>query len=117
MKVYQIHEYGGCWEDSYDNIRFTYLDPVKATTKKRELEIVEELSGMCDSCPLWFCPKNCIEDCNKCGGNGYVKIIKAKKYCDRCNANVDEEGEIECANNASHYDESRFRIEEIDVIE
>lgn len=120
MKVYQIHEYGGSWEDSYDYIRFTYLDPLKAQSKKEELEAQELIDRMCDSCPLNYCPDDCDGDCKNC--NETTRIIRAEKYCNRCDVEKVECKEKDeyyhrCKNKSVHYDDSSFEIKEVDVIE
>jgi len=38
MKIYQIHERGGEWEDYYDYIASSYLSEEKAIAEKERLE-------------------------------------------------------------------------------
>ena len=42
MKIYQIHEYGGEWEDKYDLIVASYLSKEKAIAEKERLEKEQE---------------------------------------------------------------------------
>lgn len=110
FKIYQIHEYGGQWaEDAFDYIVESYLSEEKAITKKEKLEIEEqELRSLylkCCDCPLHS------DD-------------KMKEYCDRYEPfdknkhSLDEfDGDESCVNFTWHYDDSYFRIEEVEVIE
>lgn len=117
MKIYQIHESSGCYEDYHDYIRFTYLDPDKAIKKKEELEAQEEIEKMCDNCPLWFCPDDCPEDCETCDTGISSRVKRAKEYCNKCDAKVNEYEDLECGNMSSHWDDCSYSIEEVDVIE
>lgn len=119
MKIYQIHEYSGSWEDKQDYIVFSYLDPVKAQIKKEELEAQELIDKMCDRCPLDHCYENCDNDCKNCTDE--IKITRAKKYCSRCDIEKlkyeDGSSYMECKNNSGHYDDNSFEIKEVEVIE
>lgn len=56
MKVYEIREFGGEYEDRYDNFHSAYLSEEKAKTVMQELK--EKLKKdwaqvrICDNCPL-----------------------------------------------------------------
>lgn len=122
MKVYQIHEYGGEWEGSYDYIRFTYLSEDKAKLKLKKLEDQELLARMCKNCPLDYCSSYCEGEhaCETC--NEKERIKEAKNYCKRCDIekikdDCSKYAYIQCTNNSWHHEDSYFRIEEIDVIE
>lgn len=119
MKIYQIHEYSGSYEDAQDYIAFSYLDSAKAQTKKDELEAQELIDKMCDSCPLDYCFEDCNNDCKNCTDN--IRIIRAKAYCNKCDINEYnmKNGEkcIECKNHSRHYDDASFVIKEVEVIE
>jgi len=121
MKIYQIHEYGGSYEDTYNYIRFTYLDKEKAQIKKEELEAQELIDRKCSSCPLDYCPTNCTEDCCNC--NEVNKLKNTTEYCDRFEIeriefeDSSDDNYIKCKNYSSHYDNNTYEIEEIDVIE
>jgi hypothetical protein len=113
MKIYQIHEWGGEWEDRYDYIVGSYLSEEKAIVEKERLEKAEAESEKCDNCPLFFCEPDCDKDCKKC--NEY-SIDKAKKYCDEYEP-VDESNYDMCMNRKSQIYYSNFSIEEVEVIE
>ena len=106
FKIYQIHEYGGEWEDAYDYIRSSYLSEEKAKTEMERLEKEEnelqELRDRCQNCPLIF---------NK-------KDVNISEYCDKYEWGYDEDYKEEsCLNEYwTHYD-SYFRLEEVEVIE
>lgn len=115
MKIYQIHEYGGFWEDAYDCIIASYLSEEKAIVRKEELEIEQGKMPKCNECPLYFCPTDCnldceTEECKKIGLN-FVK--------ENCpDYEQDEYREDKCANYCSNiFDDSFYRIEEVEVIE
>ena len=115
MKIYQIHEYGGDWEDSYDYIVGSYLSKDKATTEKERLEKEEkfkqELVVKCDYCPLYDCFNECDGNCPEClkrRGN------KAKEYCEKYKPDAES---YECKNRVYFEDNSYFKIEEVDVTE
>lgn len=78
MKIYQIHEYGGQWEDRYDYIVASYLSEEKAIKEKERLEIEEEGLMKCSSCPLYFCEDDCDNNCLECNKH---RVEKAKSYC------------------------------------
>jgi len=121
MKIYQIHEYSGEYEDFSDYVRFTYLDPEKAKVKKEELEAQELIDRMCSSCPLDYCPDDCDMNCKDCSET--VRITRAKKYCNRCDIEKLECEEHECGyyyrckNESSHFDDRSFEIKDVEVIE
>ena len=107
MKIYQIHRYGGEWEDSYDYIISSYLSEEKAKTEMEQLEKEEkelqELRDRCQNCPLLRFNK---ED------------ININEYCDRFEWGYDEDYEEDCCLNEywTHYD-SYYKLEEVEVIE
>ena len=63
MKIYQIHQYGGEWEDAYDIIISSYLSEEKAQAELERLEDEEANSPSCYKCPLYYCPDNCDLEC------------------------------------------------------
>lgn len=110
MKIYQIHEYGGKWEDSFDNIIGTYLSQSRAEEEKAKAEFKDkkdkELSRHCSSCPL----------CSELGRGDKV-AKKCEQYCNQF-AYVDMGSNgFDCANYTTHWDEVYFRIEEVEVKE
>ena len=111
MKIYQIHEYGGEWEDSYDYIVSSYLSEEKAIAEKERLENeVLELSK-CNTCILYFCPDDCSMKCDSKECKDYA-IAEAKKCKD-----YKSDGAGCCKNFRQKFDVSSFRIEEVEVIE
>lgn len=109
MKIYQIHEYGGEWECSFDYIVSSYLSKDKAIAEKERLELEEEKRQKCNSCPLYFCERECDSDCDECEKH---KSEKAREYCDRYKPNGDS-----CSNRDFRFSDSFFKIEEVEVIE
>lgn len=108
IKIYQIHETGGEYEDYFDNIVGSYLHKEKA---KQELEKFKDALSerrmyyqKCSDCPAQF---GCLED----------EIDEIRESCDCFAAEFDDESLIEfCKNAVYSYDESvRYEIEEADV--
>ena len=68
MKIYQIHEYGGFWEDRFDDIVGSYLSEEKALAEKERLEKEEgsyiKQMEKCSKCPLYNRNRN-INDVGK----------------------------------------------------
>ncbi len=112
MKIYQIHKYGGEWEDRFDYIVSSYLSEDKAIAEKNRLEQEEKIRQMCNSCPLYFCEDECNEDCEECNKH---TVEKTKAYCDRYKPF--NEKKHECANRDFRFSDNSFRIEEVEVIE
>lgn len=121
MKVYQLHESGGQWEDYFDYIVGTYLDKQKAEIKQKELEAQEIIDRKCDNCLLYHCPFDCDMDCEDCTKD--TMIERAMKDCNRCDAIKTEDVNspdgycVSCKNQSLHCEDKYFRIEEVDVIE
>jgi len=113
MKIYQVHDYGGEWEDRWDIIVATYLSQEKAIKRVADLEKEQLHSKRCKECPLYFCPSDCTGDCDICDLESINWKEKVNSYCDRYEAY----GEDLCANYDGNYNESYFKIEEIEVIE
>ena len=120
MKIYQIHDYGGEWEDRFDYIVGSYFSKDKARMEMGRLEEEEDLARKCNSCPLYFCPTDCDGNCNQCDNF----IEKAKQYCDRYEVFDENKHDPEeydknskCINYDYHMDDHFLRIEEVDVIE
>lgn len=118
MKIYQIHEYGGEWEDKYDCIVASYLSEERAIAEKERLEkeneeFIKQLEKCCE-CPLYNRFRYDI------GNND--DIIK---YCNNYEPfkegihNPDEYDDDLCINRicSSFYDNAYYCIEEVDVIE
>lgn len=107
MKIYQIHETGGEWEDSYDLIVGSYLSPRKADIECQKLRVEQDKRIMrvrkCNDCPLY----NSWEPITE-------QIIEVtKRYCPYF---VYEEYS-RCLNGEFDMDKSHFDVHEVEVIE
>lgn len=111
MKIYQLHKYGGEWEDAYDHIIGTYLNKEKAeaamaerhASDRRDAEYVEH----CGMCPYWNSEDETTVELRD----------KMLAYCDHSDIHCDGNGELVCNASLLHYDYSNLRIEEVDVEE
>ena len=108
MKIYQLHKYGGEWDDSFDDIIGSYFLKIRAEEEMAKAEIKDkmdkELSRHCSNCPL-------------VDGYGFDdKTVKqCEEYCDRFEiVNMGDDG-FDCSNYTTHWDEVHFRIEEVEV--
>ena len=110
MTIYQLHEYGGEWEDKYDYIIGSYLNKVRAEEEKVRAEQAETLrqqqSRKCADCPI---------------GNFYFDDAEAvaeacAKYCDQFSRNDYENG-MDCRNYHCQWDANLYRIETVEVEE
>ena len=110
MKIYQLHKYGGEWEDHFDDIIGTYFLQIRAEEEKTKAELKDKedkaLARHCSNCPLvdgWSLDdevaKKCAEYCDKF------------KYID-----MGDDG-FDCGNYTTYWDEVCFRIEEVEVEE
>lgn len=111
MKIYQIHKYGGVWEDSYDYIVASFISKEKADVEKERLEKEDEELSKCCECPLYYCPGDCSLSCGTEKCKNFI-MSELKTYCDK----YAPDGREKCKN--YYYRESSFfKIEEVDVIE
>ena len=117
MKIYQLHEIGGSYEDSFDYIRGSYLKKERADEEKIKAEIEEEEakehSQRCEECPFYWSDINgkSIDDL------GLKNLLsKYPDYCNEVKLYRTEHG-IDCENYYSKWDDSTFTIEEIEVEE
>ena len=110
MRIYQLHKYGGEWEDSFDIIIGSYLRKERAEEEKAKAEAEEdrliERSKKCNNCPFIEYP---------CGNLNNL-LLKYPDYCSEAKLEGDEMG-IYCENYYSNWDEATFEIEEIEVEE
>ena len=109
MKIYQLHKYGGVWEDAFDDIIGTYLYRIRAEEEKAKAELKDEedkeLAHRCSDCPLvngWSFDKRLVGEC--------------EKYCDKFKYIDMPDGDLSCENYIVHWDDIKFRIEEVEVI-
>lgn len=124
MKIYQIHAFGGEWEDSFDYIVASYLSEIKANQHKKCLEEQQTELRKCYNCPLYDYDECDFDEDDK---EATEKLInKTKEYCSRYKAvdsnkhNLDEYDEFDedkCANYEWYWDFTDYRIEEVEVIE
>lgn len=106
MKIYQLHEYGGEYEDHYDYIIGSYLRKKRAEEEKTKAEAKEkelrEHHKRCNSCPFIETQTNLL--------NSFPN------YCSEARLEETECG-IDCENFYLKWDESIFKIEIVEVEE
>ena len=111
MKIYQIHKYGGQWEDAYDHIVGSYIRKERAeevmTSLKQQSKLREEESRHCIDCPCW----------ELLGDNVEQIAQKCADYCTRFDRDNQYDGGFECNNWQSYYELPGFRIEKVEVEE
>jgi len=112
MTVYQLHKYGGEWEDAYDYIIGTYLYRIRAEEEKRKAEaMVAETVAQVKKC--WGCP---LLDYGGTISIGEI-MVRHGDYCDKAHLFYDEVFGMDCENYTMPVDCALFRIEEVEVIE
>ena len=111
MKIYQIHKYGGEWEDYYDYIVGSYIRKERAEEMMgafvEQSKSDREQARRCGRCPAW----------NQLGDNTEQIAMECGIYCDKFHRDNNEDGTFECSNWMSINYESHFRIEEVEVEE
>lgn len=111
MKIYQLHEYSGEWEDFRDYIRGSYLRKERAEEEKAKAEAKEnELANKSQKCNL--CP---VLDVYPFAS--FDSLLD--KYCDYCSEMDLEETDygLNCKNYYLKWDKSTFKIKEVEVEE
>ena len=112
MKIYQLHEFGGQWEDRFDYIVGTYVKKERAVEEKLKLEQKEaarqERQRKCNDCPI-------LGNDLQCDTLEYAQHA-CHNYCSNAQISEDKFG-YECGNYECGWDASSFRIDEIEVIE
>lgn len=110
MKIYQLHEYSGEWEYFTDSIIGSYLRKERAEEEKCKAEVKEkkliEHSKKCYDCPFLERGFDSPDDL----------LLEYPDYCNMAELEETEYG-ISCDNYYSHWDESIFKIEEVEVEE
>ena len=116
MKIYQIHEHSGSYEDYRDRIVGTYLLEPKALSEKERLEAIEAEREKCRECPLYICNDDNKVFCNNdCGESCHKHILSnIHKYCDKYD---EDDGDNHCKNHTWYSDERTYEIKEVEVIE
>lgn len=111
MKIYQLHKYGGEWEDAYDYIVGSYLrkeraeeERVKAETKEKELAF---RGKKCNNCPFI---EQSFEDLDDL-------LSEYPNYCNESKLIDEGAWGMDCENYYSHRNESTFKIKEVEVEE
>lgn len=108
MKIYQLHKYGGEWEDAYDHIIGSYMGKERAEEEKAKAEAEEhelkEWSNKCDDCPYLY--------------DSFLTNDELLSYCSRAKLEKNEyDDDVDCQNYTIYWFESYFRIEEVEVEE
>lgn len=112
MKIYQLHEYGGEWEDSYDYLIGSYLHKERAEEEKLKAEALEkklvEQHNRCNNdCPFIGEPYN----------TRHTLLTMWNGFCNEAQLEDYGDGEIYCKNMYFHWDISSFKIKEVEVEE
>lgn len=110
MLIYQIHEYGGQWEDSFDRIVGTYLHKDRAELEMQKLvdaeKICQELYEKCQNCP--------IGDLDLQEDTFEEMRHACSTYCGHSQIYEEQYG-CGCENEAVWREEAYYYIEEVDV--
>ena len=116
MFIYQLHKYGGEYEDAYNVIIGSYLREDRAAEEKLRAEKEErELRNQHEKC------RYCVF---KSDGSMNIEYLlnTYSAYCDKaklvkdCVTFCDKEW-INCENSYYHWDDSLFYIEKVEVEE
>ena len=111
MKIYQLHEYSGEWEDFRDRIIGSYLRKERAEDEKAKAEQKEKLlierGKRCNNCPVFdeypFASFDSV-------------CTKHSDYCSEMKLEETEYG-LNCKNYFHHWDDATFEIKEVEVEE
>lgn len=111
MKIYQLHEYSGEWDDYRDRIIGSYLRKERAEEEKIKAEIKEkELQERADKC--YYCPFlkaypfASIDDLSS----------RNSDYCSERDLEETDYG-LNCKNDFVYWDDCTFDIKEVEVEE
>ena len=112
MKIYQIHETSGSYEDYYDYIVGTYLHKDRAELEMQKLVNTEETRQKryekCQNCP--------IGDLDLQEDTFETMKDACNGYCNRSQIYEELYG-FGCENEESYWDDKNYKIKEIKVIE
>lgn len=110
MKIYQLHEHSGEWEDYRDRIIGSYLRKERAEEELAKFEAAEKeamgQSRKCSHCPL----------VDYSSTNLYELLAEYPDYCNKAQLRVGDYG-TDCDNFYHSWDESDFEIKEVEVEE
>lgn len=110
MKIYQLHEYGGEYEDYFDYIVGSFMRRERAEEMKEKLETeakqLRAKSDKCNQCPVYNEYYPTIEE--------YAEALRT--YCDQAEI-VEDYFYINCENYFSLWEDYNYRIEEVEVEE
>ena len=112
MKIYQLHEYSGQWEDYHDYIIGSYLRKERAEEEKiraesKEKELIEH-HQRCMRCPF-------LEFENAFVGIDEL-LSKYAGYCQEAKLECSDYG-VDCVNYRYHGDDATFEVVEVEVEE
>jgi hypothetical protein len=111
MKIYQIHKYGGEYEDYYDYIVGSYLRKERADEELSKM-VEKEFKLRCKGDKCYNCPF--LED----GELDFGDLLLAyPDYCAEAKLLEDTVFGIVCKNEYTHWDNSYFEIKEVEVEE
>ena len=112
MKIYQLHEYSGEWEDFRDRIIGSYLrkeraEEEKAKSETREKELIEH-GQRCARCPFL--------EFEVAFSNIDELLQEHSYYCSEAKLENGNYG-INCSNYYYKWDEATFEVKEVEVEE
>ena len=112
MKIYQLYEYGGQWEDAFEYIIGSYMrkeraDEEKLKAEQKETERIKQYKR-CNNCP--------INDNDLQSETLEYAQHTCHNYCGNAQILEDKFG-YDCENYAGSWEESKFRIIEVEVEE
>ena len=110
MKIYQIHEYSGKWEDFRDIIVGSYLRKERAEEEllilEQEEKVYLENKLKCLNCPFIWDDEEKLD----------ILLSLHQDYCAKRSLTGDDYG-IRCENYTSYHDNRTYRIKEVEVEE
>lgn len=120
MKIYQVIQYGGEYEDKYELVENTFISKEKAELElerlSKELEEAEEIQVRCSSCKIKYYRTENFEKILECG-------YRTSCFCDMSELKISKDEEYElttyqiiCDNDGSWCEYvNGYKIEEFEV--
>ena len=107
IKIYQIHEYVGSYEDRCDNIIHSCFDENKANAKCDELNKQSALCAKCQMSEEYACRKHDLEE-----------RLKDDNICEKFEL-YEDDGWCSCSNslNCSFYGTPNYEVKIVEVEE